>query len=43
MGSMRLTGLASGMDTDSIITELMNASKAPLNKLNKNKSQYIFT
>lgn len=34
---MRIGGLASGMDTDSIVSELMKAERAPLDKLNQKK------
>lgn len=34
---MRINGLASGMDIDSIVKELMNAKRQPLNKLNQQK------
>ncbi|MBQ4900017.1 flagellar filament capping protein FliD [Paenibacillus sp. Marseille-P2973] len=33
----RITGLASGMDIDSIVKNLMKAERAPLNKLNQQK------
>lgn len=35
--TLRLTGLASGMDTETMIKQLMTASKAPLNKLYQQK------
>lgn len=35
--TMRLTGIASGMDTESMIKQLMTANKAPLNKLYQQK------
>ena len=34
---MRIGGLASGMDIDSMVEKLMQAEKAPLNKLYQNK------
>lgn len=37
---MRIGGLASGMDIDSIVEKLMNAERAPLNKLNQKKTTY---
>ncbi|WP_107942134.1 flagellar hook-associated protein 2 [Metasolibacillus fluoroglycofenilyticus] len=37
---MRIGGLASGMDIDSIVEKLMQAEKAPLNKLYQNKQKY---
>lgn len=37
---MRIGGLASGMDIDGIIEKLMQAEKAPLNKLYQNKQKY---
>lgn len=36
----RIGGLASGMDIDSIVAKLMQAEKAPLNKLYKQKQTY---
>lgn len=36
----RVGGLASGMDIDSIVAKLMNAEKAPLNKLQQQKQTY---
>lgn len=33
----RISGLASGMDIDSIVKKLMTAESAPLNKLNQQK------
>lgn len=38
--SMRIGGLASGMDIDSIVEKLMQAEKAPLNKLYQKKQTY---
>ncbi|MEH7392895.1 flagellar filament capping protein FliD [Bacillus sp. JJ1503] len=35
--TMRITGFASGLDTNQIIKDLMNAERAPLNKLFKKK------
>lgn len=35
--NMRIGGLASGMDIDSIVTDLMKAERIPLNKLNQKK------
>lgn len=40
MSGMRIGGLASGMDIDSIVEKLMQAEKAPLNKLEQNKQTY---
>lgn len=40
MTGMRIGGLASGMDIDSIVAKLMQAEKAPLNKLEQNKQTY---
>lgn len=37
---MRIGGLASGMDIDSIVEKLMQAEKAPLNKLFQQKQKY---
>lgn len=37
---MRIGGLASGMDIDSIVEKLMQAEKAPLNKLYQAKQKY---
>lgn len=37
---MRIGGLASGMDIDSMVEKLMQAEKAPLNKLYQNKQKY---
>lgn len=37
---MRIGGLASGMDIDSIVEKLMTAEKAPLNKLYQQKQKY---
>lgn len=36
---MRISGLATGMDTESIIKELMNAEKIPLNKMEQDKTK----
>ncbi|WP_338652602.1 flagellar filament capping protein FliD [Lysinibacillus sp. Y5S-8] len=36
----RISGLASGMDIDSIVKKLMSAEKAPLNKLYQKKQTY---
>lgn len=36
--AIRIGGLASGMDTDSIVSELMKAERAPLDKLNQKKT-----
>jgi flagellar hook-associated protein 2 len=33
----RITGLASGLDVDALVTQLMTARKAPLNALNQKK------
>ncbi|MGD7043352.1 flagellar hook-associated protein 2 [Jeotgalibacillus proteolyticus] len=35
--SMRINGLASGMDIDSIVKEMMNANRVPLDKLTQQK------
>ncbi|KZE52611.1 hypothetical protein AV649_12800 [Rossellomorea marisflavi] len=40
MANMRVGGLASGMDTDQIIGDLMKAERIPLDKLNQ-KKQYL--
>ncbi|MGX1262855.1 flagellar hook-associated protein 2 [Rossellomorea marisflavi] len=40
MSNMRVGGLASGMDTDQIISDLMKAERIPLDKLNQ-KKQYL--
>lgn len=40
MSGMRIGGLASGMDIDGIVEKLMQAEKAPLNKLEQNKQTY---
>ncbi|MGP4077717.1 flagellar hook-associated protein 2 [Halobacillus sp. K22] len=37
MSDMRIGGLASGMDTDKIISDLMRAEKQPLNKMEQDK------
>lgn len=37
---MRIGGLASGMDIDALVEKLMNAERAPLNKLLQNKQKY---
>lgn len=37
---MRIGGLASGMDIDSIVEKLMSAERAPYNKLLQNKQKY---
>lgn len=36
----RIGGLASGMDIDSLVEKLMNAERAPLNKLQQKKTTY---
>lgn len=36
---MRIGGLASGMDIDSLVTDLMKAERMPLNKLKQKKTQ----
>ncbi|WP_413364931.1 flagellar filament capping protein FliD [Lysinibacillus sp. 3P01SB] len=36
----RIGGLASGMDIDALVEKLMNAERAPLNKLYQNKQRY---
>lgn len=35
--TMRISGLASGMDIDSMVKKLMTAESIPLNKLNQQK------
>ena len=40
MADMRIGGLASGMDTDQIIKDLMKAERIPLDKLEQ-KKQYL--
>lgn len=40
---MRITGLASGMDIDSIVEKLMQAERAPLDKLEQQKQTYEWT
>ena len=37
---MRISGLASGMDTEKMVTDLMNAHRIPLDKINQ-KKQYL--
>ena len=37
---MRIGGLASGMDIDALVEKLMNAERAPLNKLTQKKTTY---
>ena len=37
MSGLRIGGLASGMDTDGIVSELMKAERLPLDKLTQNK------
>ena len=37
---MRIGGLASGMDTESIIRDMMNANRIPLDKITQ-KKQYL--
>ena len=37
---MRISGLASGMDTESMIRDLMNAHRIPLDKITQ-KKQYL--
>ncbi|WP_336046884.1 flagellar filament capping protein FliD [Solibacillus ferritrahens] len=37
---MRVGGLASGMDIDALVEKLMNAERAPLNKLTQKKQTY---
>lgn len=37
---MRIGGLASGMDIDALVEKLMNAERAPLNKLTQKKQTY---
>ncbi|AEG15380.1 flagellar hook-associated 2 domain-containing protein [Desulfofundulus kuznetsovii DSM 6115] len=40
--SLRIGGLASGIDTDSIIKELMKAQRIPLDRLNQNKQVLLW-
>ncbi len=40
MNNMRIGGLASGMDIDKIVGDLMKVERAPINKL-KQKSNYL--
>ena len=37
---MRISGLASGMDTEKMVTDLMNAHRIPLDKITQ-KKQYL--
>lgn len=37
--NMRISGLASGMDIDQMVKDLMKANRRPLDKLNQNKTQ----
>src|SRR5690606_39489762 len=37
---MRISGLATGMDTEQIIKDMMTANRIPLNKINQ-KKQYL--
>ena len=37
--TMRITGMNSGLDTESIITELVKAKRVKVDKLNKNKTK----
>ncbi|WP_458411867.1 flagellar hook-associated protein 2 [Schinkia sp. CFF1] len=39
MGNMRISGLASGMDIDSIVKQLMTAERMPLDKLEQKKQK----
>ena len=39
MSTNRITGLASGMDYESIIEKLMKASRTPLDKLEKSQTK----
>ncbi|WP_258359734.1 flagellar filament capping protein FliD [Moorella sulfitireducens] len=39
-GGIYFTGLASGLDTESIITQLMNLERVPLTRLQQRKDQY---
>lgn len=43
MSQMRIGGLASGMDIDSIVEKLMQAERAPLDKLEQQKQTYEWT
>lgn len=38
MGATRITGIVSGMDTDALVKQLIDASKTPLNKAQQNKT-----
>jgi len=40
MSTMRIGGLASGMDIDSLVEQLMQAERAPLDKLEQKKQTY---
>ncbi|MFP3681733.1 flagellar cap protein FliD N-terminal domain-containing protein, partial [Pseudomonas sp. SIMBA_041] len=39
MAGIRIGGLASGMDTESIVKKLMDAERIPLNKLKQKKQK----
>ena len=38
MAGLRISGLASGMDIDSIVTDLMKAERIPLDKIQQKKT-----
>ncbi|MGC5324871.1 flagellar filament capping protein FliD [Brevibacillus sp. SYSU BS000544] len=42
INSMRISGLASGMDTDTMVKDLMKAQRAPLDKLLRNRQQEMW-
>lgn len=42
MSVTRLTGFATGMDTDSIVKKLMDAERIPLNRLKQNQQRQIW-
>ena len=38
MSDMRIGGLASGMDIDKLVSDLMKAERQPMNKMEQDKS-----
>ena len=38
MAGLRISGLASGMDVDKIVSDMMKAERIPLDKLHQNKT-----
>ncbi len=42
MSTMRIGGLASGMDIDTLVEKLMQAERAPLDKLEQKKQTYVW-